>query len=154
MPVTAKFSEEFYDRLGHHVADELVDWFNKADATYRTELKEVNELNFARFDAKIGQRFAEHDAKRERRFAEYDAKWERRFAEYEAKWEQRFAEYEAKWEQRFAEQDAKWERRLGELRTESFEAMGRLETRVIRWMVGLWLVGLGATVTLLRLWVA
>lgn len=45
--------------LGEQVANELVDWFNAVDATYRAELKELNELNFARFDAKQGQRFAE-----------------------------------------------------------------------------------------------
>ena len=40
------------------------------DATYRADLREVNELNFARFDAKVAQRFAEQDAKIERRFTE------------------------------------------------------------------------------------
>ena len=29
------------------------------DLTYRTELREVNELNFARFDAKLEQRLAD-----------------------------------------------------------------------------------------------
>ncbi len=29
------------------------------DATYRTELRDLNELNFARFDAKLEQRIAE-----------------------------------------------------------------------------------------------
>jgi hypothetical protein len=29
------------------------------DLTYRTELHELNEVNFARFDAKLGQRLAE-----------------------------------------------------------------------------------------------
>lgn len=59
MPVTAKFSEEFYDKLGHGVANEIVDWFNRVDLAYRTELKEHNELNFQRFDAKLEQRLAE-----------------------------------------------------------------------------------------------
>jgi hypothetical protein len=36
-----------------------VDWFNAVDLTYRTELRELNELNFARFDAKLEQRLAE-----------------------------------------------------------------------------------------------
>jgi hypothetical protein len=36
-----------------------VDWFNAVDLTYRPELRELNELNFARFDAKLGQRLAE-----------------------------------------------------------------------------------------------
>ena len=53
MPVTAKLSKLFYDRLGEQVANELVDWFNQVDATYRSDLRELNELNFARFDAKL-----------------------------------------------------------------------------------------------------
>jgi hypothetical protein len=59
MPVTAKLSLAFYDRLGHPVADEMVEWFNQVDASSRNELREINELNFARFDAKMEQRFAE-----------------------------------------------------------------------------------------------
>jgi hypothetical protein len=41
------------------VTNELVDWFNQVDATYRSELRELNEINFARFDAKLEQRIAE-----------------------------------------------------------------------------------------------
>src|SRR5436190_3498967 len=59
VPVTAKLSKRFYDVLGEDVANELVDWFNAVDLTYRTELRELNELNFARFDAKLEQRLAE-----------------------------------------------------------------------------------------------
>jgi hypothetical protein len=57
--VTAKLSKRFYDVLGEDIANELVDWFNAVDLTYRTELRELNELNFARFDAKLEQRLAE-----------------------------------------------------------------------------------------------
>ena len=59
MPVTAKLSRNFYDRLGDEIANELVNWFNKVDETYRADLRELNELNFARFDAKLEQRLAE-----------------------------------------------------------------------------------------------
>jgi hypothetical protein len=52
-------SKRFYDVLGEDVANELVDWFNAVDLTYRTDLRELNELNFARFDAKLEQRLAE-----------------------------------------------------------------------------------------------
>ena len=48
MPVTAKLSLAFYEKLGEGVANELVDWFNAVDATYRGDLRELNELNFAR----------------------------------------------------------------------------------------------------------
>jgi hypothetical protein len=40
------------------------------DATYRADLRELNELNFQRFDAKVEQRFAEADANLERKFRE------------------------------------------------------------------------------------
>ena len=59
MPITAKLSRKFYDKLGDDVANELVEWFNKVDATYRADIRELNELNFARFDAKLEQRLAE-----------------------------------------------------------------------------------------------
>ena len=59
MPVTARLSKAFYDRLGDEIANELVDWFNQVDLTYRTDLRELNDLNFARFDAKVGERMAE-----------------------------------------------------------------------------------------------
>jgi hypothetical protein len=59
MPVTAKLSKAFYEKLGEEVANELVDWLNAVDATYRLELRELNELNYARFEAKLEQRIAE-----------------------------------------------------------------------------------------------
>ena len=59
MPVTAKLSKKFYDVLGEDVANELVEWFNQVDATYRADLRELNELNFQRFDAKLEQRLGD-----------------------------------------------------------------------------------------------
>ena len=59
MPVTARLSKRFYDVLGEEIANELVNWFNQVDDTYRTDLRELNELNFSRFDAKLEQRLAE-----------------------------------------------------------------------------------------------
>lgn len=59
MPVTARLSKLLYERLGEQVVNELVDWFNQVDASYKTDLREMNELNFARFDARLEQRLAE-----------------------------------------------------------------------------------------------
>jgi len=59
MPVTAVLSKQFYEKFGEEVTNELVNWFNAVDATYRTDLRELNELNFARFDAKLEQRLAQ-----------------------------------------------------------------------------------------------
>ena len=73
------------------------------DATYRSDLRELNELNFARFDAKLEQRV---DAL-EHRMDVFEARMEQRFAVFEARMEQRFAEFEARMERRFGEQ-ARW----------------------------------------------
>jgi len=85
MPVTAKLSRKFYETFGDQLTDELVDWFNQVDATYRADLRELNELNFARFDAKLEQRVAQLDAKLEQRVAQLDAKLDRRVAELEGR---------------------------------------------------------------------
>lgn len=53
MPVTAKLSRKFYEQLGDDVAGELVDWFNAVDATYQSQLKEMNELSWERFKATL-----------------------------------------------------------------------------------------------------
>src|SRR3989454_3657257 len=92
VPVTARLSKRFYDVFGEEIATELVDWFNAVDATYRADLRELNELNFSRFDAKLEQRLAESDAKWERRLATLDAEWHGRWTELDAKLEQRLAE--------------------------------------------------------------
>jgi hypothetical protein len=81
MPVTARLSKLLYDRLGEKVVNELVDWFNAVDATYRSDLRELNELNFARFDAKLEQRLAQFEVKIEQRMAQFEARIEQRLTQ-------------------------------------------------------------------------
>ncbi len=137
MPVTAKLSKSFYDALGENVADELVDWFNQVDATYRADLRELNDLNFQRFDAKMGERFAEFETKMERRFAGMEVRIDQRFVAMEAKMDlrfadidkrfadidQRFAGMEAKMDLRFTDTEAKMAIGLASLRNELLERM-------------------------------
>src|SRR5436305_7004913 len=77
MPVTARLSKRFYDVFGEEIATELVDWFNRVDETYRADLRELNELNFARFDSKLEQRLAELRAELVRELADVKSglKW-------------------------------------------------------------------------------
>lgn len=81
MPVTARLSRKFYETVGEEIANELVEWFNAVDLTYRADLRELNELNFARFDAKLEQRIAQSEARMERRLGELDVRLERIKAE-------------------------------------------------------------------------
>lgn len=81
MPVTARLSRKFYDQFGDEIANELLDWFNQVDAAYKSDLRDLSEVYFARFDAKLEQRAAQLEAKLDQRTAEPDAKIELRGAE-------------------------------------------------------------------------
>jgi len=59
MPVTARLSRKFYETFGEELTDELVELLNQVDMNYRSELRELNELNFGRFESKLDQRIAE-----------------------------------------------------------------------------------------------
>ena len=92
MPVTATLSKKFYDKFGDDITNELVDWFNKVDATYRTELRELNELNFGRFHAKLGALESHLEA----RMAALESHLEARMAALESRLEARMAAFEAR----------------------------------------------------------
>lgn len=81
MPVTARLSKLFYERFGEQVTNEIVNWFNQVDSTYRNDLRELNEANWVRFDAKLEQRIAESTAKMDARISEATAKLEVKLAE-------------------------------------------------------------------------
>ena len=126
MPVTAKFSEEFYERLGHGVADELVDWFNTVDATYRSDLRDLFQGQFTALRHEIGQRFAASDAKLEQRISEVRGE----LREVRGDLREEIAGSE------------------GRVRVD----MHRMEVRLIRWMVAMWAGTIGTMIALLRLW--
>jgi hypothetical protein len=81
VPVTARLSRKFYDAFGDDLANELVEWFNQVDLTYRTELRELNELNFARFQARLEQEIARLDNRIDKFEFSVDAKLDRLRAE-------------------------------------------------------------------------
>ena len=112
MPVTAKLSRKFYEKFGDDIANELVDWFNMVDATYRAELRDLNEFNFNRFDAKVEQRFAEQEAKFERRFAALEKKIDQRIAEVRAEMQIGFARLEGSFDAKLAALEIRLTRRL------------------------------------------
>jgi ABC-type phosphate transport system auxiliary subunit len=122
VPVTAKLSRKFYDALGDEVANELVEWFNQVDLTYRTELRDLNEVNFARFDAKLEQRVAELRAEFREGFVQLDAKLE--------------------------QQVARLDGRLDRLETHVDAKLDRLRAELIKWMFLFWLGTVGLVVTL------
>ncbi len=133
MPVTAKLSKAFYQQLGHEVTDELVDYLNDIDAAYRTDLRDLNELNFARFDAKL-----------EQRVAGLAAKIDQLAAVFEAKLDQLAAVFEAKLEQRTAELRTELQVGLAAVRSE----ISQSHSSLLRWNFVFWAAAIGAIVGL------
>ena len=149
MPVTARLSLRFYEKLGEDVANELVEWFNSVDATYRADLRELNELNFARFDAKLEQRIGALgaridglEARVDARFETFEAKVNQRIGMLEAKLEQRLAEFGAdlrmEIERRFAQVDAKFETLEARLIQRLESRIGDVKQEMLRWMLASW----------------
>ena len=59
MPVTAKLSRKFYEKLGDEVTEELVNWLNAVDSSYREEFRQLFEAHFGRLEARLAQQAAE-----------------------------------------------------------------------------------------------
>jgi hypothetical protein len=77
MPITAVLSRTLYEALGDEAAADLVDWMQTVD-THRSELRELNELNYARLDWRFNAMDARFDAIE---LAAVDAKIDRRLAD-------------------------------------------------------------------------
>jgi hypothetical protein len=172
MPVTAKLSQKFYERLGDDIANELVDWFNQVDATYRNDLRDFNEMNFQRFDARLEQRIAASEARLDNRISELRAEMQVGFTTLEARLDTglagldtRFATFRAHIEERLGAQQSLLEERLdaqqGRLDKRLDGMDKRLDTMVthlgaqVKWMFGFWVTTLitlgGLMVTLNQL---
>ena len=115
MPVTARLSHKLYEAFGEEAGANMVGWMQHIEAQ-RAELRELNELNFGRFEARLSElsrhmdaRFTQVDA----RFAQVDA----RFTQLEDTMDARFAQFEATIVGRL---EAKIEQRTADLMKWSF----------------------------------
>lgn len=136
MPVTANFSEAFYERLGHDIVEELVAFLNRIDTSYKVELRELNELNYQRFDAMVGQRFAQADLKLEQRIGELRAG---------------IIESRAVLHSDIAALRGELHGEIGTSRGELRSTLAQMESKLIRWMFVFWA---GSTLTILGTMVA
>jgi hypothetical protein len=129
MPVTAKLSKKLYDKLGHDVVDELVEWFNRVDASYRAEFRDPFEAHFGRFDAKLEQRVAQLDSK----------------------WEQRIADLRAELRTEVGATRSAILQGLADLRGELRAEIAGAKADTIRWNFLFWIGTLGTVVALVKL---
>ena len=127
MPVTARLSKRFYDTFGDEIANDLVEWFNQVDATYRQELREQNDVNWGRVEARIGQG---------------EARMEARISQAESRMESRLVEMETRLRSEFHQE-------LTGLRADMDVSLERLRSDLLKWMFLFW-CGTALTVIGLR----
>jgi len=126
MPVTAKLSRAFYEKFGDELTNELVDWFNKVDATYRLEFRDLFDSHFARFDAKLEQRVAELRAELRQEIGGLRS-------ELRGEFQSGLALLEGRMLARFGVLEGRF---------------GTLEGRLVRWMFLFWVASLGTVLAL------
>ena len=132
MPVTAVLSKKFYEKFGEDLTNELVNWFNAVDATYRANLRELNESNFARFDAKVGERLAELRGSLQAERAQLETRLGERLAELRDDLRAEMAQVR---------------KEMSQLETKLADRLGQVKSDLLKWMLTFWvstLIGLGA----------
>jgi len=128
---------------------------NLVDATYRADLRELNELNFTRFDARVEQRLVSLEARLNARIdtlearlnARLDTKFdtaaaEHAFAQLIAKLDTKLDKAVA--EHAFAQLDAKIDRSAAQL-TATFE---QRFSRQVMWLMAAWALLMASIVPL------
>jgi hypothetical protein len=145
VPVTAKLSQRFYEVLSEDVANELVEWFNAVDLTYRADLRELNELNYARFDAKLEQRLAELRAELRGEMAELRAELCGEMAELRTELHQQMTDLRGELRLQMGDLRTELYGQVSALREENTGLRGDLSrgladvrAGLVRWMFGFW----------------
>src|SRR5436190_7032435 len=129
MPVTARLSRKFYERFGDDLTNELVEWFNQVDTTYRSEFRDLFDVNFARFDAKL----------------------EQRIAELRGELRTELGELRAELHTELGELRGDLTGKVVGLRAELESKLSAFETRIVRWMFLFWVGTVGTLIALLKL---
>ena len=145
MPVTAKLSKHFYDTFGDKAVNELADWMNAVDLSYRADLLQINEANVARFEANADARAAVLRGEMDKRFAELRGEMDRRFAELRGEMDKRFAELRGEMATEFAAVRNEMAAGFAAIDTR----FAQFEARMLRWMLVFWtgtMIGAAATV--------
>ena len=138
MPITAKLSNKLYEKLGDDVTNELVEWLNLVDTSYRQEFKDLFDANFHRLESEMGG-LREHVDSRlqtmEARIAGMEGVMNARLLGLDG----RMVELQGRL---IAEMDAK----LGSIQVQ----IGKQKWSLLTWTILMWLGTLGFMAAMLR----
>ena len=136
MPVTAKLSSRFYEKLGDDVTNELVTWLNAVDAEFRNELREANDRNWSQLRAEFDAQSARLTAEFRGGLAELRTEMRTGFADLRAEMGAGLADLRAEMVTGLADGRTG----LADLRAELRVEIHQESTKLIRWMFGFWVM--------------
>ena len=134
MPVTARLSRRFYEAIGDDAANDLVNWMNDVDATYRTDLLRLNEANLDRFSAEIERQAAVLRNEMQAGLGAFRGVMQAEFAALRGEMHAGFAAVRGEMQSGFAAVDTRF---------------AKFEARMLRWMLVFWtgtMAGAAATI--------
>jgi DNA repair exonuclease SbcCD ATPase subunit len=141
MPVTARLSQKFYERFGDEIANELVDWFNAVDMTYQWQLKEVNELNWARAETRFSSfddRLDAFAATFEARLDALEAGFNSKLEALENRFDSKLEALENRFDSKLEALENRFDSKLEALEARVDAKLQRLRSELILWMFGFW----------------
>ena len=143
MPVTAKLSQKFYQRLGDDVANELVEWLNAVDTSYRQEFKDLFEANFGRLEARMDELRAE---------VRYETGEVRSLlGRAETRFDERTASLASRLDARIDEHRAETRSGFGNIESRMDAKLSELKSELLRWMFLFWVGTMGTVLAILKL---
>jgi hypothetical protein len=138
MPITAKLSRQFYEKLGDEVTNELVTWLNAVDDSYRQEFRELFDANFGQVRAEMAQLRAEMRGEMSRLRAEMLSEMSLLRAEVRTEMAQVRGEMSLL--------RGEMSQLRTELRGDVKNKVGEAEKRLVGWMFKLWIGQVAVTI--------
>ena len=143
MPITAKLSNKFYEKLGDDVANELVGLLNLVDTSYRQEFRELFEANFGRVEARLGAMDA--------RLAGFEATMDARLAGFEATMDARLSGLGSRLETRVHGVEGRMTDLEASLLAKMDAKLEALKSELLKWMFLFWVGTMGTVLAIVKL---
>lgn len=146
MTITPQLSRKLQQALGDEAAADLATWLQRMDAQ-RAELRELNEMNFARFDARLNE--ARHESKAD--LADFRLVTQADIAELRQEMQAGFAEQREETKTVITELRQEMRDGFAQIREDMAHMEARFERRfddLLKWSFVFWVGAVGAVALL------
>lgn len=148
MPITATLSKRFYEKLGDEVTNELVNWLNAVDTSYRSEFRELFQAHFGTLES----RMRELEVKVFAHMEVVEARVTSRMEQLEERLNGRMEQLEERLNGRMEQLEERLNSRTDQLELRLDGKLKAMKSSLVWWIGGFWLATV-ATGILTRIYV-